>query len=210
MNIRLLDMKHWLSVAALGCLIGTGSLGAALVSVTPDGEIISAPSMVFNAGVINDHQQGFNEKQNVLLLAPLAVDSGFIAPGTVVDSHMIFFNIVSGSAEDLGIEWTFDGPILGVMSDQDGLLEGASTALLGNPATLYPSPFDSRGFESNDSYLISGNVLTVNSHVTQPGDWIRVITQSQIKVPEPTTYLLLIGFLAMVAVVQRKRRVTAS
>ena len=45
------------------------------------------------------------------------------------------------------------------------------------------APFPARGLESNDSYSIAGSSITVSMGVTEPGDWIRVIT----RVPEPTS-----------------------
>src|SRR3954469_3032077 len=115
---------------------------ASILSVSPvypaanSGEIILNPKKVLNGNVTNDHQQGFNEQQNVLLASPLAVDSGSIAAGTKVDSHMIFLNQVNVEGQDpklvdTGVVWTFSGPILGVMSDNNGLLEAASSFLLG-------------------------------------------------------------------------------
>lgn len=50
--------------------------------------------------------------------------------------------------------------------------------LLGAPGTFYPGAFPDRGLEANDSYLVSGNAITVNMNVAQPGDWIRVVTMA--------------------------------
>ncbi|MDP1834533.1 MAG: hypothetical protein Q8K75_01260 [Chlamydiales bacterium] len=190
-------------------MIITGSANAAITAVNNGGEIIAPPAIVIDTLVTNDHQQGFNEQQGVLLLAPLAVDAGFIAPGTIVNSHMIFLNQAGGGPilSHLGVDWTFDSLILGVMSDEDGLLEGASTLLLGNPGTTYPAPFPLRGMEGGtaDGYLIAGSVLTVDMNVAQPGDWIRVITAASLSVPEPSTYLVLTGFLAFTLLLARRR-----
>jgi MYXO-CTERM domain-containing protein len=175
----------------LGALALAGALSplaghAALVSVTAPGEIIPAPPRVLNDDVTNDHQQGFNERQGVLLVAPLSIDGGAIPAGTVVDSHMIFLNISGrGPVSNQGVIWTFDGLVLGVMSDTGGTLEAASSTLLGAIGTTYPAAFPNRGLENQDGYVISGNQLTVNMRVTQPGDWIRVITANP--VPEPGT-----------------------
>ena len=127
------------------------------------------------------------------------MDGGVIGAGIGVSSHMIFLN-TDGSASVNDIQtWIFDEIILGVMSDVDGMLEAASTALLGALGTIYPLGFPSRGLETNDSYLLAGNAITLDSSsVTEPGDWIRVITSSQ-SIPEPSTLLLVgaaaIGFL---------------
>ena len=147
--------------------------------------IISAPLSVTNRTVSNFAQQGFNEAQNVMLRSAIDVDGGSIAAGTRVSSHMIFLNkpdyINRSRIIHFGVDWLFDGRILGVMSDFRGELEVASTSILGAPATNYtPSPFRGRGIEFNDSYNVAGNRLTVNMRVIEPGDWIRVITAANI------------------------------
>jgi hypothetical protein len=155
------------------------------------------PSDVLNSTVTNTGQQGFDEAQGVLTTVAHGIDGGGTIPvGTLVDSHMIFFNQVGGgTASHLGVEWTFDGIIIGVMSDSGGTLEAASTFELGNPLTNYTvgaagevAPYPARGLEGGDSYLIIGpSTIRVNMNIGQPGDWIRVVTQ----VPEPATLALL-------------------
>jgi hypothetical protein len=144
-------------------------------------DIIPAPPSVIedHPGAVNTHQQAFNERLGVRLLEPLAVDGGIIPAGTVVDSHMIFLN-TEGPTEviDWGVVWTFDGPVIGVMSDAEGTLEAASSAILGAPGTTYPEAFHHRGLEPGDSYTVIGTEITVNMRVTEPGDWIRVVTLS--------------------------------
>lgn len=169
--------------------------------------IIAAPGSVTNATVTNTGQQGFNEKQGVFLGSALSVDGGSIAAGARVDSHMIFLNNPYRNKyriDHFNVEWTFSGTILGVMSDKGGNLEAASTSLLGLDTTTYPAAgFRARGMEGkHDSYVIAGNVLTVNMRVTQPGDWIRVVTTS---VPDAgsTVLLLGVGLLGLAAIRRR-------
>lgn len=147
-------------------------------------DIISPPASVIDdpPGAVNNHQQAFDERQDVSLPVNVVVDGGFIPAGTIVDSHMIFLNTEGASiVSDKGVVWTFDGNIIGVMSDQGGTFEAASSTILGAPATTYPGPFPARGMEmgpgvNSDSYSVTANQIEVNMTVSEPGDWIRVIT----------------------------------
>ncbi len=152
---RFWKMKFVLpAVVILGVLLAM--VGVASAAVISGGTIIPAPANIENSDVVdgaaaNLAQEAFDESQGVLLAAPLAVDAGFIPVGTIVDSHMIFLNKpdgVAGVVTDVGRVWTFDKPVVGVMSDSTGTLEVASSALLGATGTTYPGvPFGARGME---------------------------------------------------------------
>ncbi len=116
---------------------------------------------------------------------------------------MIFLNQQDGVPGTLShiVTWTFSGTILGVMSQTNGGLEALSTPILGLPGTTYAT-FGNRGLESNDDYTVLGNQITLDLRVTQPGDWVRVVTASP--VPEPGTLLLIGSGLAGLAL--RRRR----
>ena len=154
--------------------------------------IIAAPANALDDDVTNEGMQGFDEQQGVTLPVPIAVDGGSIPTGTIVDSHMIFLNSAndeSGGMVEIAhydVKWTFDGDILGVMSNNWGTYEANSTDLLGASGTNYDAPYSARGMESpsgpsgpwpNDGYTKSGNELIVGMSVRAPGDWIRVITE---------------------------------
>ena len=148
--------------------------------------IITAPKDVLNDGVTNEGMQGFDEAQDVTLPRDIEYDSGWIPAGRTVDSHMIFLHATRNMLEDLpdgelmhfDVTWTFEDEILGVMSDVNGEFEEASTDLLRAGKTIYPDPYyELRGLEPRtDGYTINGKELTVSMLVSQPGDWIRVIT----------------------------------
>ena len=188
------------------CMLGAFAFNANAAFISgPD--IIAAPLSVEDDTTVNTHQQGFNEQQNVTLTSDLAVDGGTISAGTVVSSHMIFLNS-KGTTDifDANEIWKFDGDILGVMSDVGGTLEAASNSLFAAPGTTYPGAFANRGLEGGgDGYTVVGNTLTLSMHVTEPGDWIRVITVAA--VPEPSTYLLFgLGIFGLIAVRKRAQK----
>ena len=171
--------------------------------------IIAAPAHALDDVVTNTGMEGFNEAQNVTTTVAHGIDGGgSIAAGTTVSSHLIFLNSQgSASLSHFNVRWIFDGIILGVMSDSGGSLEAVSTFELGAPGTNYTvtfpgsgpaAPFPARGIENNvgpggpypnDGYTVSGNAISVGMSVTEPGDWIRVITAAS--VPEPSLLLLL-------------------
>jgi len=195
LSLMLLSSGFLAARHANALLIGVSG-GPSYLGALP--AIIPAPLSIFDDAATNPGMQGFDEQQGVLLLSGLAVDGGTIAAGTAVNSHMVYLDqgedLVPVPDEHLNVTWTFDGAVLGVMSDWSGVLEAASTPFLGATGTLYPAAFDGRGleleprFRQPDAYSINGNQLTVSMWVIEPGDWIRVVTTP---VPEPSTLLLL-------------------
>lgn len=197
------NMKTRLIFGALLAIASMHSANATLIGVGGNGAIIAAPTSVADdapgAETPTDTQFGFDEQQNVLLGSALSINGGSIAAGTVVSSHMIFLNTAGTVFGGATARWVFDGVILGVMSDSGGTLEAASSALLGASGTFYPGAFAARGLEGGDSYSFAAgsNILSVTMQVTEPGDWIRVITAAR-AVPEPGTLGLLgIGLLGV-------------
>jgi hypothetical protein len=192
-------MKQWiLTGLALGVLGAAAPAGATIISVIgPNSSmgvapaIIGAPAHLLDDVVTNMGMQGFDEAQDVVTSMAYAIDGGILAAGTSVDSHMIFLNSAGSTLlTHSNVIWTFSGAILGIMSNTPGTMEAASTGELGNPLTNYTvtfigsgpaAPFPNRGLEGADSYLIlAPNQLRVSMRVSEPGDWIRVVT-----VPEP-------------------------
>ena len=123
--------------------------------------IIGAPAHALDDITTNSGMQGFDEAQGVLTSVAHGIDGGgFIAAGTLVDSHMIFLNSVGTAAlSHFSVDWSFSGMILGIMSNSGGTLEAASTFELGAPGTNYTvtfagsglaAPFAARGIENNN------------------------------------------------------------
>ncbi|MGK7925352.1 MAG: PEP-CTERM sorting domain-containing protein [Spirulina sp.] len=195
----------------LFALIGTAvfstiatSAEAAILSVGRGGKLIDAPASVVDDATEGgfedaDFMLGFDEKQNVLLTEDLAVDGGIIAAGTRVSSHMIFMNTPGNKwLRKDNVRWEFDGNILGVMSDGPGNLEAASNDILKAEGTLYPSKLLARGLDPDsvdDYFEVGPNTLAVTMTVTEPGDWIRVVTVAD--VPEPVSLLSLLAISAL-------------
>lgn len=205
--------KYLLTAFAAGLAFVAGTANAALIGVYGNaaaGDIIAAPSDVTDDAYTNRRIEAFNEKQNVLLTEDLLVDGGFVAKGTRVDSHMIMLNTEGKT----GAEWAdfgfiFSGNIVGIMSDVGGTLEAASSGILGAMLTTYPSAFNLRGLEGNpeDSAVIDGGDMSrilVGMKVSEPGDWIRVVTVSA--VPVPASMLMLTTALAGIGGVSALRR----
>lgn len=213
-------MKGSMVLGVMACL-AVGQLAIAditnvsgpMSSRSESAAIIGAPTFATNSAATNEAQQGFNERQNTFLNAAVSVDNnaqiangGIVAGGQFVSSHMIFLNNPGGGRiTHNNVVWTFDGDILGVMSNGNGGLEIASTSVLGSQTTTYPgSTFNARGMEGNDSYTVNGNMLTVNMTVTQPGDWIRVVTASP--VPAPGAAILAALGMPVVSWMKRRKR----
>lgn len=225
-----MNMFTIIGAAVIGAFSASSAV-AAIVSVSGPASsggtgpaIIGAPSDILEDLVTNTGMEGFDEAQNVLLTAPLSVDGGTIAAGTRVDSHMIFLNSLGSTRiSHYDVDWTFSGRILGVMSDSGGTLEAASSSFLGAPGTNYTTPgagtgaaapFTARGLESNngtgiggEGYSVAGNVLTLGMVVTEPGDWVRVVTAP---IPVPAALPLLAGALGGLGLLRGRKAKSAA
>ena len=162
---------------------------------------------------------GFDEGQNINLLANLAVDiladgsggqsgSGVISAGTTVASHYIFFDPRRSTSQTGSV--LFDSMILGIITSRSKL--SASDFLLNNGVT-YRNPL-LRGLEHGDSVSITGlNSMSVDWTASTPGDYVRVITAFSpgvSEVPVPAAAFLfapaLLGFMGL----RRKAKISAA
>jgi hypothetical protein len=150
----------------------------------------------------------FNEVDNFVLTTPLTLDIGTttLAPGIVVTSHFVFFD--PGPLSTIVGTVSFDEDILGVISSHDNLV---NSNYLGAPGVNYLDP-RLVGLEQGNSVTISGTrEITIDTRAITPGDYIRVITTSRIRsiVPEPATWLLMLGAFAGLGWTRRRQFASA-
>ncbi|MGZ2259696.1 hypothetical protein [Roseobacter sp. A03A-229] len=125
----------------------------------------------------DDNLYGFDEDQNIALVEPIRVDiggtNGVIPQGTIVASHYVFFDSISGT--QYGYVY-FDAPILGIAAFQGTM---ARTDFLANTSVTYISP-ELRGLEQGDRVWVDEDdphKLWVFWAGSSPGDYIRVFTE---------------------------------
>lgn len=156
-------------------------LGGKIVEQNGSGQFVKLETTVpFAVGADtfdDDNLYAFDEDQNIELKEPVRVDIGgvnsFIAQGTVVASHYVFFDSVA-SVQFGYID--FDAPILGLAVFQDTM---AATDFLANTSVTYIS-IELRGLEQGDYVWIDANDpqrLWVYWAGSSPGDYIRVFTE---------------------------------
>jgi len=156
-------------------------LGGEIVRQTGAGGFVKLdPTQGFAVGADTfdtDHLYGFDEDQNITLIEPIRVDiggcvNGHIAAGTVVASHYVFFDSISGVQRGYV---DFDAPILGIAAFQDTM---AATDYLASTDVTYIS-LELRGLEEGDQAWIDPMLPTrlwVHWAGSSPGDYIRVFT----------------------------------
>ncbi|WP_415402695.1 hypothetical protein [Tateyamaria sp. SN3-11] len=156
-------------------------VGGEIVRQTGAGQfVVLDPACAFAVGADtfdDDNLYAFDEDQNIKLSAPIRVDiggvDGRIAAGTVVASHYVFFDSLSGVHAGYV---DFDAPILGIAAFQDTM---GATDFLANTDVNYIST-ELRGLEQGDYVWIdedNPNRLWVYWAGSSPGDYIRVFTE---------------------------------
>ena len=125
----------------------------------------------------DDNLYAFDEDQNITLSEPIRVDiggtDGVIKQGTVVASHYVFFDSLSGVQYGYV---DFDAPILGIAAFQASM--GATDFLANNDVTYISTEL--RGLEEGDEVWIDQddpNRLWLYWAGSSPGDYIRVFTE---------------------------------
>ncbi len=138
---------------------------------------------------------GFDEAQNVeIASAGLLPDIGaFIAPGTIVASHYIFFDPHKSTSQTGSV--SFDANVLGILDTTDSLF---ATDYLAQNSITYLNP-KLRGLESRDKVefdVLNPMRIKIDWRASSPGDYIRVITETSptaAMVPDPGNTLIFLG-----------------
>jgi len=204
-------MKKWLQLIVVGIfpLLLVRSVSATIVSgdvtggsalaaggifvklVPPLPNPFGSPNSVGNDTFQSPNLFAFDEDQNIVLSAPLAVDVGSspLPAGTTVASHYVFFD--PGPSQTLVGTVDFDANVLAILTSTTTL----ANSDFPNTGVNYLNP-SARGLEpTDDEVIISGpRQIQFDVMALSPGDYVRVLTAFSpgATVPEPSTFILLI------------------
>lgn len=159
------------------------------VKILPGFDISNPQNTVGNDNFQSPNLWGFDEDQNVAI-GPSGLTAeigGFLAAGTVVASHYIFFDPKTLNEND-GFHqsgWvTFNANILAIFTSKASLF---ASDYLAHTGVSYLNP-DQRGLEPNDAAWIDPidpTKLHVDWRANTPGDYIRVLTERSTTVSVP-------------------------
>lgn len=205
-----------LFVAACAAGSAASLAGAAILSVGGQVTQIAQPADA-RLNVLTNPTTAYcwNEVQNFALDRAVAIDAfspgtynqasdlvtASLAIGTVVRSHYIHFDVAPQSSASIQGRVRFDSQIIGVIVvNESGARHLDDSDFLGAP-TLFTHGNNNRGLEwATDAFRITilGDTIEFNLSITQPGDFIRVLT-----IPAPGA--LSIAGMGLLCVSRRRR-----
>jgi hypothetical protein len=181
----------------IGGEITGGASGGTFVILTPPlANPFGSPNTVGNNNFQSKNLYAFNEAQNVLLTSPMSVDilttgnAGLLPEGTVLASHYVFFDPVSGAVRGYV---DFDSDIVGLVTSTASL---AASDFITGTGVNYLTPA-ARGIETDDLVQISpisSNRLLLDLTTGTPGDYVRVLTARSSAVPDGGPSIALLAF----------------
>ena len=131
--------------------------------------------------------------------ADLALDIGGVSAGDVIESYYVFFDPRTSKSLEAYVD--FSTEILGVATSLASL---NATDIFGAPSVTYLSP-NLRGLEANDSAALSGlQRVVLDWKASTPGDYIRVLTVSEVPLPA-AAWVFLAGLGGIAAKTRRKK-----
>jgi hypothetical protein len=181
------------SATIIDGIVISGGPGATFIKLPVPFTESTPDNTVGNDTFQNNNLYGFDEDQNIVLAAPLTVDTVPGGPltlpvGTTVASHYVFFDPAGVTSIDGTVD--FDSDVVAIISSTGLLL---ASDFLANTGVTYLNP-GARGLEVGDLVTISGvRQIRFDTSASTPGDYVRVLTEfSPGAVPEPAT-LSLVG-----------------
>lgn len=195
--------KVFVAASTAGCVASMSS--AAIVAVGGQVTQIAQPlNAQFNALTNPASAYCWDEIQNFALDRAVAIDAfspgtynqagdlvtASLGVGTVVRSHYIHFDVLPQTSASIQGRVRFDSSIIGVIViNENGARHLDDSDFLGAP-TLFTHGNDNRGLEfATDAFRITilGDTIEFDLSITQPGDFIRVLTQGDVPAPGALT-----------------------
>lgn len=194
-------MGNRLFVAACAAGLLASCASASILAVSGQVTQIAQP-LDAQLNVITNPNTAYcwNEVQNFALDRSVAIDASStgtynqlsdlitanLGVGTVVRSHYIHFDVAPQSSASIQGRVRFDSQIIGVIVlNTPSARHLDDSDFLGAP-TLFTHGVDARGLEfATDAFriTISGDAIEFDLSITQPGDFIRVLTAGDIPAP---------------------------
>lgn len=216
-------MRYFIPTLVCVAVFSTGgSVEAALIGVFGDvAQIAAPPNVELDQWTSNTEASIFVEQTNCTL--PIGIEVNLSVPGvtpggvdhsritlpagTGVDSYYLQFDPIGVAANEIEVVGTvtFDRDVIGVIYGSTVL---HLSNFMGAPGTTYPGNESWLGLKSEDSFSLSADRRSITfQFLTRPWiDSMRIVTEGNSAVPEPSTYVLgAIGLLGLTLYCRRRQ-----